>query len=166
MGLGQRPTAAKIWFTQIWLLHLDLIYTQLDRSPLERGRWINASFTREMLQDALSTHINDHVRKLNAVELANSEVYEVLCAEKGTDVSRYVRRFLEIMCEGGLLEERAEGAFRQTLLSAVEMKENFDRSLAPLMLAREQSGQSPSMAQLAGPLLTAAQAIASEGGEQ
>lgn len=166
MGLGQRPNAAKIWFTQIWLLHLDLIYTQLDRSPLERGRWINASFTREMLQDALSTHINDHVRKLNAVELANSEVYEVLCAEKGADVSRYVRRFLEIMCEGGLLEERAEGAFRQTLLSAVEMKENFDRSLAPLMLAREQSGQSPSMAQLAGPLLTAAQVIASDGGEQ
>lgn len=166
MGKSSGPTAAKIWFTQIWLLHLDLIYTQLDRSPLERGRWINAWFTREMLQQAVSTHINDYVRRLNPVELVNSEVYEVLCAEKGTDVPRYVKRFLEIMCEGGLLEERGEDAYRQTLLSAVEMKENFDRSLAPLMLVSEQLGQRTAMAELASNLLTTTQETALDGGEQ
>lgn len=166
MGLTSHPTAAKIWFTQIWLQHLDLIYTQLDRSPLERGRWINASFTREMLQGAVVAHINDFVRKLNAVELSDSEIYEVLCAEKGADVSRYVKRFLEIMCDGGLLEERGEGAYRQTLLSAVEMKENFDRSLAPLMLVGERSGERPPMAQLADPLLTTTHEIVSDGSEQ
>lgn len=165
LGLPSRPTAAKIWFTQIWLLHLDLIYTQLDRSPLERGRWIKASFTREMLQEAVTKHINDYVRKLNAAELASGEVYEVLCAEKGTDVSRLVKRFLDLMCEGGLLEEREEGAYRQTLLSAVEMKENFDRSLAPLMLASAESGRRPTLAEMAAPLLVAAQETVSDGGE-
>lgn len=166
MGLSSRPIAAKIWFTQIWLLHLDLLYTQLDRSPLERGRWIKASFTREMLQETVTKHINDFVRKLNAVELVNSEVYEALCAEKGTDVSRHVKRFLDLMCEGGLLEEREGGAYRQTLLSAVEMKENFDRSLAPLMLAGTESGQRPALAEVAAPLLTAAQETVADGGEQ
>jgi len=166
MGLPTQPTAAKIWFTQIWLLHLDLLYTQLDRSPSERGRWINASFTREMLQDAVHAHINDHVRKLNAVQLGDSEVYDVLCAEKGTEISKRVKRFLDLMCKGGLLEERGEGVYRQTLLSAVEMKENFDRSLAPLMLASEQTGQRTTMGQVASALLTTTQEALSEGGEQ
>ena len=166
MGLPTQPTAAKIWFTQIWLLHLDLLYTQLDRSPSERGRWISASFTREMLQDAVHAHINDHVRKLNVVQLGDSEVYDVLCAEKGTDISKRVKRFLDLMCRGGLLEERGEGVYRQTLLSAVEMKENFDRSLAPLMLASEQTGQRTTIGQVASALLTTTQEALSEGGEQ
>lgn len=166
MGKSSGTTAGKIWFTQIWLLHLDLMYTQLDRSPMERGRWIHASFTREMLQQAVATQINDYVRRLNPVELVNSEVYEVLCREKGTDVSRYVNRFLEIMCESGLLEERGEGAYRQTLLSAVEMKENFDRSLAPLMLASEPTVQRAAMGELANNLLTSTQETVSDGGDQ
>lgn len=166
MGIPSRPTVAKIWFTQIWLLHLDLIYTQLDRSPQERGSWIDASFTLDMLQDAVSKHINDFVRKVNAVELANSEVYEALCAEKGADVARYVKRFLKLMCEGSLLDERGEGVYRQTLLSAVEMKENFDRSLAPLMLASAESGRRPVMAEVAAALLTSAHETTLNGSEQ
>jgi hypothetical protein len=45
------------------------------------------------------------------------------------------------------------------------MKENFDRSLAPLMLASAESGPRPAMAQVAKPLLTAAQETESQGGE-
>lgn len=166
MGMPTQPTAARIWFTQIWLLHLDLLYTQLDRSPSERGRWINASFTREMLQDAVHAHINDRVRKLNATQLGNSEVYDVLCAEKGTEISKRVKRFLDLMCKGGLLEERDEGAYRQTLLSAVEMKENYDRSLAPLMLAAEPDGHCAALGQVAGALLTIAPETLPEGGDE
>ncbi len=167
MGLPTQPTAAKIWFTQIWLLHLDLLYTQLDRSPSERGRWIHASFTREMLQDAVQAHINDYVRKLNAVQLGDSEVYEVLCSERGTEISKRVKRFLDLMCKGGLLDERGEGVYRQTLLSAVEMKENFDRSLAPLMLTASQNDQAaPSLAQVASALLTTTHESAANGGLQ
>lgn len=166
MGMPSQPTAARIWFTQIWLLHLDLLYTQIDRSPSERGRWLNASFTRQMLQDAVHAFINDRVRKLNATQLENSEVYDVLCAEKGTEISKRVKRFLDLMCKGGLLEERDEGAYRQTLLSAVEMKENYDRSLAPLMLAAEQDGQRAALGQIAEALLTTAPEMLPEGGVQ
>lgn len=98
-----RATAAKIWFTQIWLIHLDLLYTQIDRSPQERSKWLVASFTRDMLEQSVREHINGFVRRLNPVELANSEVYDVLTAEKGTDISSYTKRFLDLMCEGGLL---------------------------------------------------------------
>lgn len=135
-----RAITAKIWFTQIWLAHLDILYTQRDRSPKESHQWIEAAFTREILEDAVRDHINSHVRRINPNELEISEVYEVLSAEKGTDISRYTKRFLDLMCDSGLLETLQEDVYRQSLLAAIEMKENFDRTLAPLMIDDEADG--------------------------
>lgn len=134
VGVNGRAITAKIWFTQIWLTHLDLLYTQRDRSPQESHQWIDATFTRQMLEEAIREHINGHVRRLNPNELESSEVYEVLTAEKGTDINRYTKRFLDLMCDCGMLDMLKEDVYRQTLLAAIEMKENFDRTLAPLMI--------------------------------
>ena len=137
-------TVAKIWFTQIWLIHLDLLYTQRDRGPHERHKWLDASFTRDMLEQSVREHINGFIRRLNPTELVSSEVYEVLTSEKGFDITRYTKRFLDLMCEGGMLDERGNGVYRQSLLSAVEIKENFDRTLAPLMvMSSDLSTQAP-----------------------
>lgn len=137
-------TVAKIWFTQIWLIHLDLLYTQRDRGPHERHKWLDASFTRDMLEQSVREHINGFIRRLNPTELVSSEVYEVLTSEKGVDITRYTKRFLDLMCEGGMLDERGNGVYRQSLLSAVEIKENFDRTLAPLMvMSSDLSTQAP-----------------------
>lgn len=149
-----RATAAKIWFTQIWLIHLDLLYTQRDRGPHERHKWLDASFTRDMLEQSVREHINGHVRRLNPAELASSEVYEVLTSEKGADIARYTKRFLDLMCEGGMLDERSDGVYRQSLLSAVEIKENFDRTLAPLMVVGSDSPAAPQLATVSHTLLT------------
>lgn len=151
---GGRATVARIWFTQIWLIHLDLLYSQRDRGPHESNRWLDASFTRDILEQNVREHINGHVRRLNPEELDSSEVYEVLTSEKGADIARYTQRFLDLMTEGGMLDRRNDGVYRQSLLSAVEIKENFDRTLAPLMVGGQDSEEPPSLAALGHGLLT------------
>ena len=135
-----RATVGKIWLTQFWLPHLDLIYTQRDRSPDERNKWIDATFTKDMLVQSMREHINDRVRRLDPEQVADNEVYDALTAEKGADLARYAKRFLDLMVDAGLLDDKGNGVYRQSLLSAVEMKENYARVLAPLMVqARDAS---------------------------
>jgi hypothetical protein len=121
-----------------------------------------------MLEQALKDHINGHVRRLNPVELSSSDVYDILTGEKGTDIARYTKRFLDLMSEAGLLDERGDGVYRQSLLSAVEMKENFDRTLSPLMLeaAAEDSPARAPLASLARDLLTRSEDLDQEGIDQ
>lgn len=145
---------AKIWFTQIWLIHLDLMYTVRDRGPQERGRWLEATFTEEQLAEALSEHFKGYVRRLNPAEMEQSEVYQVLMAEKGQDRARYVKKFLEIMVDSGMLDSLGSGTFRQSLLSAVEMKCNYDRVLGPMMLDLQPHSEDAGLAQGAAALLT------------
>lgn len=145
---------AKIWFTQIWLMHLDLMYTVRDRGPQERGRWLEATFTEEQLAEALNEHFKNYVRRLNPAEMEQSEVYQVLMAEKGQDRARYVKKFLEIMVDSGMLDFLGSGTFRQSLLSAVEMKCNYDRVLGPMMLDLQPDFEDSGLAQVAAVLLT------------
>lgn len=150
-----RATVAKIWFTQLWLLQLDLLYTARDRAPSERNLWLEASFTKGQLVQCTRDHINGYVRRLNPAEVGDSEVYRVLTAEKGSDLERYVNRFLDLMVDAGMLDKLDDNVYRQSLLSAVEMQQNYERVLAPLMLGL---GQEPvigtAMAPTAHALLT------------
>lgn len=132
---GGRTVKAKVWLTQFWLLHLDLIYTQRDRGADERNKWLDATFTKDALIEAMREHINEGVRRLNPETLDDKEIYEVLISEKGVSIDRYAKRFLDLMVDAFMLEDKGNGVYRQTLLSAVEMKENYGRILEPLMLA-------------------------------
>jgi hypothetical protein len=154
MTSEKKAGAAKIWFTQIWLLHLDLMYTVRDRGPQERGRWLEAIFSEDQLTEALTEHINGFVRRLNPAEAGESEVYQVLMGEKGQDRIRSVKRFLAIMVDAGMLDFLGDGAYRQSLLSAVEMKANYDRVLGPLMLDLPPDSEDAALATRAAALLT------------
>jgi hypothetical protein len=148
-----KVTSGKIWLTQFWLLHLDLIYYQKDRSPEERNKWMDATFTLDQLIQLMRDHINGSVRRLNPEQVQGNEVYEALTSEKGTDIPKYARRFLDLMCDCGLLDHKGNDVYRQTLLSAVEMKENYGRVLAPLVLQSNQELGNVELAGFAGPLL-------------
>jgi len=130
-----RTLQAKVWLTQFWLLHLDLIYTQRDRGADERNKWLDATFTKDALIEAMREHINEGVRRLNPETLVDNDIYDILTSEKGVSIDRYAKRFLDLMVDAFMLEDKGNGVYRQTLLSAVEMKENFGRILEPLMLA-------------------------------
>jgi hypothetical protein len=148
-----RTTQAKVWLTQFWLLHLDLLYTQRDRGADERNKWLDATFTKDALIEAMREHINEGVRRLNPETLADNEVYEVLTSEKGVTVDRYAKRFLDLMVDAFMLEEKGNGVYRQTLLSAVEMKENYGRILEPLMLSDREKLPGKGLASLTEPVL-------------
>ena len=148
-----RTLQAKIWLTQFWLLHLDLIYTQRDRGPDERNRWIEATFTKDSLIEAMRVHINNGVRRINPDSISDSEIYEVLTSEKGVAIDRYAKRFLDLMVDCFMLEDKGNGVYRQTLLSAVEMKENYGRILGPLMLTDQEDGQPGAFAGITESLL-------------
>ena len=150
---GGRTVQAKVWLTQFWLLHLDLIYTQRDRSADERNKWLDATFTKDALIEAMREHINEGVRRLNPETLADNEVYEVLTSEKGVSIDRYAKRFLDLMVDAFMLEDKGNGVYRQTLLSAVEMKENYGRILEPLMLADREKLPGKGFAGITEPLL-------------
>lgn len=154
MSSMKKTGVAKIWFTQLWLLHLDLMYTARDRGPQERGRWLEAVFTDDQLADALNEHINGYVRRLNPTDVEHSEVYQVLTAEKGQDRARFVKRFLEVMVDSGMLDSLGAGSYRQSLLSAVEMKSNYERVLAPMMLDLDRESDDTGLARIASALLT------------
>lgn len=148
-----RTVQAKVWLTQFWLLHLDLIYTQRDRGADERNKWLDATFTKDALIEAMREHINEGVRRLNPETLADNEVYEVLTSEKGVSIDRYAKRFLDLMVDTFMLEDKGNGVYRQTLLSAVEMKENYGRILEPLMLADREKLPGKGFAGITDPLL-------------
>jgi hypothetical protein len=150
---GGRTVQAKVWLTQFWLLHLDLIYTQRDRGADERNKWLDATFTKDALIEAMREHINEGVRRLNPETLDDKEIYEVLTSEKGVSIDRYAKRFLDLMVDAFMLEDKGNGVYRQTLLSAVEMKENYGRILEPLMLADRERLPGKGFAGITEPLL-------------
>lgn len=155
-GTG-RATAAKIWFSQIWLIHMDLLYSQRDRGPAERNSWLEATFARAELLQAVREHVNGFVRRLDAAAEGSNPVYQTMTSEKGTDIERYVNRFLTIMTDEGMLDELDKGVYRQSMLSAVEMKENYDRVLGPFVV------EDTSLAQAAEAILTDSPSESPEG---
>lgn len=133
----QSDTAAKVWFVQLWFIHLDLIYSRRNRGPHEMQDYVGAVFTRDTLIDATRNYINDQVRKIDLSTLEDDTVYRTLTLLKEGSVADAVNAFLELLVNAGLLEKNSDDTYRQTLLSAYEMKANYDRQLSSLMPAND-----------------------------
>lgn len=129
----QSDTAAKVWFVQLWFIHLDLIYSRRNRGPHEMQDYVGAVFTRDTLIDATREYINDQVRKTDQSTLLDDTVYRILTSLKEGSVADAVNAFLELLVNAGLLERNSDDTYRQTLLAAYEMKANYDRQLSPLL---------------------------------
>lgn len=125
-------TDAKIWFTQLWFILLDLLYTRKNRSPNSLQEWVETAFDRNIFIDTVKSYLNDEVRKIDPNTLAVRTVYDALMTPKEGSVTRLCHAFLELMVDAGLLEKSGDDSYRQTLLFAFEMKLNYDRQLAPL----------------------------------
>lgn len=132
-GSIKTDTEAKIWFVQIWFVHLDLICTRKNRAPSEMLKYVDAIFKQDVLVDTVRLYINDHVCKLDSSIISNDIVYKTLADATEAKIKMAVVGFLELLTEAGLLYTSDEDVYRQTLLSAAEMKINYDRQLAPLM---------------------------------
>jgi len=124
-------TTRRIWFTQLWFVLLFLFYTRRSRVATEVARYVETTFTRADLVQATHQYINDLVRKLGKDAVQDDVVYNCLIAESGTQVDKYADRFLGLMVDGALIDDLGAERYRQSLLGAVEMKNNHLQGLEP-----------------------------------
>lgn len=130
-------TERRIWFAQFWFVLFSLLYTRRDRVTTEVARYVETTFMRADLVDAMRDYINDLVRKLGHETVQDDTVYECLTSESGRLIESYCERFLGLMTEGGMLDRLGDDRYRQSLLSAVEMKSNHMQGLEPWLRAVE-----------------------------
>lgn len=124
---------AKIWFTQLWFVLLDLLYTRKNRSPNSLQDWVETTFVKDVFVDAVKKYINDHVLKIDPSTLKTDAVYNALTSQKDGTVTQLCNAFLDLMADAGLINAVGQDGYRQTLLFAYEMKVNYDRQLAILL---------------------------------
>lgn len=124
-------TERRIWFAQIWFVLFFLFYTRRDRMTTEVARYVETTFTRADLADAVRGYINDLVRKLGQEAIQDDVVYKCLTSESGMQIEQYCDRFLGLMVDGGMLDRLAEDRYRQSLLSAAEMRNNHMQGWEP-----------------------------------
>lgn len=120
--------ASAIWFLHIWLIYLSLVYTRAGRGVSEVSGYIDATFSREVLENTVQEHI-EHIRQMGIGEEAASKVVAILDSEKGKDVPRRTGAYLKLMCAAGLIQEIEKNEYQQTLLGAYEIAQHYDKSL-------------------------------------
>ncbi|MGM0785294.1 MAG: hypothetical protein ACQEUM_14370 [Pseudomonadota bacterium] len=123
------------WYLQLWLLMHTLLYTRYNRALSDVSRYQEATFTTAELAELL----REQLEALRALGEAAPETSRPLREERGEDVSRRVRAFIELQARAGLLEavrgddREAEGEiWQQTLLGALESEQVGVHQLAHL----------------------------------
>lgn len=123
----------KIWFTQIWFILMDILYSRRGRSPNEMQEWLETSFTKTVLIDAVRDYLNEDIRKIDPATLPSPAIHKSLTSFKEGTVTQFCNNFLELMIDARLIERIGDDLFRQTLLFAFEVKLNYDRQLEPFL---------------------------------
>lgn len=124
-------TTRRIWFSQLWFVLFSILYSRRNRVASEVSRYVETTFTRADLVQTMHEYINDLVRKLGQDALQSDVVYNCLISESGTLVDKYASRFIELMVDGAQLDDLGADRYRQSLLSALEMKSNHLQGLEP-----------------------------------
>lgn len=119
------------WYLQLWLLMHTLLYTRYNRALSDVSRYQEATFAGTELVELM----RDQLESLRALGEEAPEGSRALLEERGEDISRRVRAFIELQVRAGLLESLREadvGAaseegggeiWQQTLLGALESEQ-------------------------------------------
>lgn len=119
------------WYLQLWLLMHTLLYTRYNRALSDVSRYQEATFAGAELVELM----RDQLEALRSLGEEAPEASRVLLEERGEDISRRVRAFIDLQVRAGLLEslrdaEAGTGAeesvgevWQQTLLGALESEQ-------------------------------------------
>ena len=119
------------WYLQLWLLMHTLLYTRYNRALSDVSRYQEATFAGAELVELM----RDQLETLRSLGEEAPESSRVLLEERGEDISRRVRAFIDLQVRAGLLEglrdaEASAGAeesvgevWQQTLLGALESEQ-------------------------------------------
>ncbi|GGX92906.1 hypothetical protein GCM10007160_20550 [Litchfieldella qijiaojingensis] len=113
------------WYLQLWLLLHTLLYTRLNRALSDVSRYQEATFATTELVEL----VREQLESLRALGDAAPDASRVLLDERGEDVSRRVKAFIELQLRAGHLEAVRETTdeggdiWQQTLLGALEAEQ-------------------------------------------
>ncbi|APX93497.1 hypothetical protein BWR19_11445 [Halomonas sp. 1513] len=147
------------WYLQLWLLMHTLLYTRYNRALSDVSRYQEATFASNELLDLL----REQLEALRSLGEAAPEASRALLDERGEDLNRRVRAFIDLQARAGLLESPREtlaeegdeaggDIWQQTLLGALESEQvglhqlGHLQSLAEGRLADEASAAMPQAA--------------------
>ncbi|WP_245391878.1 hypothetical protein [Salinicola aestuarinus] len=112
-----------LWYLQLWLLLHTLIYTRLNRALSDVSRYQEATFVTRELVDLVRNQL-ETLRGLGDRAPENSRV---LLDERGEDIPRRVRAFIDLLGRAGHLDTVRdagdEEVWQQTLLGALEAEQ-------------------------------------------
>jgi len=129
-----------LWFMHLWLLLMGLLYTRNNRSLTDVSLYQEAVVAPQELTAAMRQHI-EQLRQTGTHTETLSAVVKTLADEKGDDIPRRVRAFIELLEAAGHLQrvsdknseqstsneqetDQATGnSYQQTLLGALEAEQ-------------------------------------------
>lgn len=129
------------WYLQLWLLMHTLLYTRYNRALSDVSRYQEATFAGAELIELL----RDQVETLRGQGDETSEAQRSLLDERGEDLSRRVRAFIDLHVSAGMLEpvrddETVGDVWQQTLLGALESEQVGIHQLGHLQALLEGRG--------------------------
>ncbi|GAB2784215.1 hypothetical protein GCM10027040_07860 [Halomonas shantousis] len=115
------------WYLQLWLLMQALLYTRINRALSDVSRYQEATFATSELVELM----REQLETLRAQGDNAPETSRVLLEERGEDIARRVKAFIDLHIQAGHLEairdsrHDAEGddIWQQTLLGALEAEQ-------------------------------------------
>ncbi|MFK0570816.1 hypothetical protein [Endozoicomonas sp.] len=127
---NETKEATAVWFIHLWLLMLGLLYTRTNRSLSDVSLYQNAVFSQEELAETLRNHL-ETIRRSGLFKddqdkgnLDNApRQLAILLAEKGEDINRRVKNFIEVLIDASHLQAKGDKIFQQTLLGALEVEQ-------------------------------------------
>lgn len=111
------------WYLQLWLLTHTLLYTRLNRALSDVSRYQEATFASAELVGLL----REQIETLRGLGDAAPESSRALLDERGEDLTRRARAFIDLQVRAGQLEAARESddgdVWQQTLLGALEAEQ-------------------------------------------
>ncbi|WP_211224721.1 hypothetical protein [Oceanospirillum beijerinckii] len=129
-----------LWFLHLWLLLMGLLYTRNNRSLTDVSQYQEAVFSVQELITAMRQHL-EQLRQSGIQGTQVSPAVRALIDEKGEDIPRRVRVFIELMEQAGHLQRNQDKSdsddvaassqqasalqtsYQQTLLGALEAEQ-------------------------------------------
>ena len=127
---NETKEATAVWFIHLWLLMLGLLYTRTHRSLSDVSLYQNAVFSQEELTETLKNHLESirrsghfqHNQDKSSLDNAPRQL-AILLAEKGEDINRRVKNFIDVLIDANHLQAKGDKIFQQTLLGALEVEQ-------------------------------------------
>jgi hypothetical protein len=125
---------AASWFVHLWLVHLDMIYTDHGRPPSSMDRYAEGMFDFDKFLARVREHFEELRQGLDRNEVPFNAVFKTFEKASHTEGERRCRRFVNLMVDSALLTTTAKDTYQQTLLSSFEIKRNYEHGLQQYVL--------------------------------